>query len=132
MPLPRTNTPMATILLVDDEDLLREGVREILEMSDHTVIEAGDGLQALEKFAVNNVDLVITDVVMPNMDGVDFVTKLRELFPDVPILTISGGSRVVSARFGLDSALLSGANASLTKPFTAKQLLEKVSQLLPA
>ncbi|MFD0668620.1 response regulator transcription factor [Ramlibacter sp. MAHUQ-53] len=123
---------MATILLVDDEDLLREGVREILEMSDHTVIEAGDGQQALEKFAVNNVDLVITDVVMPNMDGVDFVTKLRELFPDVPILTISGGSRVVSARFGLDSALLSGANASLTKPFNAKQLLEKVSQLLPA
>ena len=121
---------MATILLVDDEDLLREGVREILEMSDHTVIEAGDGLQALEKFAVNNVDLVITDVVMPNMDGVDFVTKLRELFPDVPILTISGGSRVVSARFGLDSALLSGANASLTKPFNAKQLLEKVQQLL--
>ncbi len=123
---------MATILLVDDEDLLREGVREILEMSDHTVIEAGDGQQALEQFAVNNVDLVITDVVMPNMDGVDFVTKLRELFPEVPILTISGGSRVVSARFGLDSALLSGANASLTKPFNAKQLLEKVSQLLPA
>ncbi len=121
---------MATILLVDDEDLLREGVREILEMADHLVIEASDGVQALEKFAVNNVDLVITDVVMPNMDGVDFVTKLREMFPDVPILTISGGSRVVSARFGLDSALLSGANASLTKPFNAKQLLEKVQQLL--
>ena len=121
---------MATILLVDDEDLLREGVREILEMSDHTVIEAGDGQQALEKFAVNNVDLVITDVVMPNMDGVDFVSRLRESFPAVPILTISGGSRVVSARFGLDSALLSGANDSLTKPFNARQLLEKVQKLL--
>jgi len=121
---------MARILLVDDEDLLREGVREILEMSDHEVIEAGDGVEALEKFAVNQVDLVITDVVMPNMDGVDFVTKLRSMFPDVPILTISGGSRVVSARFGLDSALLSGANASLTKPFNAKQLLQKVEQLL--
>ncbi len=121
---------MARILLVDDEDLLREGVREILEMSDHEVIEAGDGVEALEKFAVNEVDLVITDVVMPNMDGVDFVTKLRTMFPDVPILTISGGSRVVSARFGLDSALLSGANASLTKPFNAKQLLQKVEQLL--
>lgn len=121
---------MAKILLVDDEDLLREGVREILEMSDHEVIEAGDGVEALEKFAVNDIDLVITDVVMPNMDGVDFVTKLRTMFPDVPILTISGGSRVVSARFGLDSALLSGANASLTKPFNAKQLLQKVEQLL--
>jgi YesN/AraC family two-component response regulator len=121
---------MATILLVDDEDLLREGVREILEMSDYTVIEARDGEEALSQFAVNNVDMVISDVVMPNMDGVDLVSRLRESFPDIPILTISGGSRVVSARFGLDSALLSGANASLTKPFNAKQLLEKVAQLL--
>jgi YesN/AraC family two-component response regulator len=121
---------MTTILLVDDEDLLREGVREILEMSDYTVIEARDGEEALSLFAINNVDLVISDIVMPNMDGVDFVSRLRESFPDVPILTISGGSRVVSARFGLDSALLSGANASLTKPFNAKQLLEKVQQLL--
>jgi CheY-like chemotaxis protein len=123
---------MATILLVDDEDLLREGVREILEMSDYTVIEARDGEEALSQFAVNNVDMVISDVVMPNMDGVDLVSRLRESFPDIPILTISGGSRVVSARFGLDSTLLSGANASLTKPFTAKQLIEKVKELLPA
>jgi CheY-like chemotaxis protein len=119
-------------LLVDDEDLLREGVREILEMSDYTVIEARDGEEALSQFAVNNVDMVISDVVMPNMDGVDLVSRLRESFPDIPILTISGGSRVVSARFGLDSALMSGANASLTKPFTAKQLIEKVKELLPA
>lgn len=124
---------MTTILLVDDEDLLREGVREILEMSDFSVIEAADGQEALRQFALaEKVDLVITDIVMPNMDGVDFVTKLREMFPAVPILTISGGSRVVSARFGLDSALLSGANASLTKPFTAKQLIEKVNTLLAA
>jgi CheY-like chemotaxis protein len=124
---------MATILLVDDEDLLREGVREILEMNGFSVIEAPDGQEALRQFALaDKVDLVISDIVMPNMDGVDFVTKLREMFPDVPILTISGGSRVVSARFGLDSALLSGANASLTKPFTAKQLIEKVKTLLPA
>jgi len=124
---------MTTILLVDDEDLLREGVREILEMNGFTVIEAADGQEALRQFALaEKVDLVISDIVMPNMDGVDFVTKLREMFPDVPILTISGGSRVVSARFGLDSALLSGANASLTKPFTAKQLIEKVKTLVPA
>ena len=121
---------MTTILLVDDEDLLREGVREILELSDYQVIEARDGEEALELFAVNNVDLVISDIIMPNMDGVDFVSRLRESFPAVPILTISGGSRVVSARFGLDSALLSGANSSLTKPFTAAQLLEKVNALL--
>lgn len=121
---------MTTILLADDEDLLREGIREILETAGYTVVEARDGQEALDQFQAQPIDLVITDVVMPNMDGVDFVTRLREGHPDLPILTISGGSRVVSARFGLDSALLSGANASLTKPFTAKQILEKVSQLL--
>ena len=123
---------MTTILLVDDEDLLREGIREILELSDYQVIEARDGEEALQKFAVNNVDLVISDIIMPNMDGVEFVSRLRDSFPAIPILTISGGSRVVSARFGLDSALLSGANDSLTKPFNAKQLLEKVQKLLEA
>jgi YesN/AraC family two-component response regulator len=123
---------MTTILLVDDEDLLREGIKEILELSDYQVIEARDGEEALQKFAVNNVDLVISDIIMPNMDGVDFVCRLRDSFPAIPILTISGGSRVVSARFGLDSALLSGANDSLTKPFNAKQLLEKVQKLLEA
>lgn len=121
---------MTTILLVDDEDLLREGIREILELSEYQVIEARDGEEALQKFAVNNVDLVISDIIMPNMDGVEFVSRLRDSFPAIPILTISGGSRVVSARFGLDSALLSGANDSLTKPFNAKQLLEKVQKLL--
>jgi DNA-binding response OmpR family regulator len=105
---------MTTILLVDDEDLLREGVREILEMSDYSVVEARDGEEALALFAVNNVDLVISEIVRMGTSGKD------------------SRRRVVSARFGLDSALLSGANASLTKPFNAKQLLEKVQQLLNA
>jgi YesN/AraC family two-component response regulator len=123
---------MTTILLVDDEDLLRQGIRDILAFSDFSVIEARDGVEALELVAVNHVDLVISDIVMPNMNGVDFITRLRESFPALPILTISGGSRVVSARFGLNSALLSGANDSLIKPFTAAQLLQKVNGLLVA
>lgn len=121
---------MATILLIDDEDLLREGLSELLGMSDHTVIEARDGVEALELFDRQKIDLVISDVVMPRMDGVDLVTRLRESHPNLPILTISGGSRVVNARFGLDSALLMGASDSLTKPFNARQLFEKIEQLL--
>ncbi len=120
-----------TILLVDDEDLLREGLREILELRSFNVLEAVNGAEALEQFALaDKIDLVISDVVMPEMDGVDFIDHLRKSFPDVPILTMSGGSRVVSARYGLDSALLSGANDTLSKPFTSKQLLAKVDELL--
>jgi len=120
-----------TILLVDDEDLLREGLREILELRSFNVLEAANGADALEQFALaDKIDLVISDVVMPEMDGVDFIDHLRKSFPDVPILTMSGGSRIVSARYGLDSALLSGANDTITKPFTSKQLLAKVDELL--
>mgnify|MGYP001281207245 CR=1 FL=1 len=120
-----------TILLVDDEDLLREGLREILELRSFNVLEAANGADALEQFALaDKIDLVISDVVMPEMDGVDFIDHLRKSFPDVPILTMSGGSRVVSARYGLDSALLSGANDTISKPFTSKQLLAKVDELL--
>lgn len=121
-----------TILLVDDEDLLREGLREILELRKFNVLEAANGADALEQFALaDKIDLVSSDVVMPEMDGVDFIDHLRKSFPDVPILTMSGGSRVVSARYGLDSALLSGANDTISKPFTSKQLLAKIDELLP-
>ncbi len=124
---------MKTVLLVDDEELLREGLREVLEGHGLKVLEASNGNEALESFALaDQIDLVISDVVMPEMDGVDFVDQLRKSFPDVPILTMSGGSRVVSARYGLDSALLSGATDTLAKPFTSKQLLAKVDELLGA
>lgn len=121
---------MATILLVDNEDLLRKGVRNILESSEFQVIEAHDGIEALECFSINAVDLVISEILMPHMDGIDFISRLRESFIAVPILTISGGSSIFSAQFGLDAALLSGANDCLAKPFTAVQLLEKVTHLL--
>ncbi len=122
---------MKTILLVDDEDLLRDGLREVLELQGLQVLEADNGSKALESFALaDRIDLVITDVVMPEMDGVDFVEALRRSFPDVPILTISGGSPVISARYGLDSALMLGATDTLTKPFTSKQLMAQVNELL--
>lgn len=124
---------MKTVLLVDDEELLREGLKEILEGRGLQVLEASNGAEALQSFALaDKIDLVICDVVMPEMDGVDFIDQLRKSFTEVPILTISGGSRVVSARYGLDSALLTGATDTLTKPFTSAQLLAKVDELLGA
>lgn len=123
---------MPNILLVDDEDLAREGISKILRSSDFQVIEAHDDTEALNVIATKSVDLVISEVVMPNSDGIDFVIKLRQSFPTLPILSISGGNRYYCARFGLDAALLSGANDGLAKPFTAQQLLKKVTSLLAA
>ena len=116
---------MTTILLVDDEDLLREGVREILEFSDFTVIEARDGMEALELFAVNNVDLVISDIVMPNMDGPTMARNLRGQFGDIRLLFMSGYADDGLAE---DQARVPNS-VFLPKPFSVRQLSELAAEL---
>ena len=81
---------MTTILLVEDEVLLREGVQEMLEVHGYKVIGAGDGQEALEWLDQVAVNLIITDLVMPGMNGVDFVKSVREKFPRLPIIVASG------------------------------------------
>jgi len=121
---------MATILLVEDEDLLRNGVQEMLELHDFHVIGAGDGIEALEWLEEAEVDLVITDLVMPNMDGVDFVHKLREKRPTLPVIVVSGSSKSVMDRYGINTLDIPGANASLSKPFKSNELVGLVKKLL--
>ena len=121
---------MPTILLVEDEDLLRNGVQEMLELHDFHVIGAGDGIEALEWLEEAHVDLVITDLVMPHMDGVDFVHKLREKRPDLPVIVVSGSSKSVMERYGINTLDIPGANASLPKPFKSHELVGLVKTLL--
>lgn len=121
---------MPTILLVEDEHLLRNGVQEMLELHDFHVIGAGDGVEALEWLEETAVDLVITDLVMPNMDGVDFVRKLREKRPDMPVIVVSGSSKSVMDRYGINTIDIPGANASLPKPFKSSELVALVNRLL--
>ncbi len=121
---------MPTILLVEDEDLLRNGVQEMLELHDFHVIGAGDGLEALEWLEEAHVDLVITDLVMPHMDGVDFVRRLREKRPTLPVIVVSGSSKSVMDRYGIHTLDIPGANASLSKPFKSADLIQQVQRLL--
>ncbi len=121
---------MSTILLVEDEDLLRNGVQEMLELHDFHVIGAGDGLEALEWLEEAHVDLVITDLVMPHMDGVDFVRRLREKRPSLPVIVVSGSSKSVMDRYGIHTLDIPGANASLSKPFKSADLIQQVQRLL--
>jgi len=123
---------MTTILIVEDEDLLREGVQEFLEMHGYTVVGAGDGAEALEWLQDTHIDLVITDLVMPKLDGVDFVAKLRVNHPVLPVIVVSGSSNSVISRYGLKSIEIPGANASLSKPFKTADLLVTVKALLSA
>ena len=121
---------MTTILIVEDEDLLREGVQEFLEMHDFKVVGAGDGQEALQWLDEVPIDLVVTDLVMPKMDGVDFVERLRAKFPDLPVIVVSGSTNAVISRYGLKSLTIPGANASISKPFKSADLLVIIRELL--
>lgn len=120
----------STILLVEDELLLREGVQEVLEVHGYTVIGAGDGLEALEWLEQVSVSLIISDLVMPNMNGVDFVRQVRLQFPELPIIVASGSPGAVMKRLGIDSIQVPGATACIMKPFKGSDLVALVERVL--
>ena len=120
---------MARILLIDDYDLVRGLLRETLELAGHTVIEARNGADGLNLFREAGADLVITDIVMPDTDGIDVVRALREQVPPVNIIAISGAGD--SAEDYLDLAHRMGAVKVLLKPFTVGALIAAVNELLP-
>lgn len=123
---------MSTILLVEDEILLREGVQEMLEVHGYTVIGAGDGAEALEWLEQVPVTLVISDLVMPNMNGVDFIERVRAKHPHLPIIVASGSPGSVMQRLGIESIQVPGATASIVKPFKSSELVALVKQVLAA
>src|SRR5689334_17465996 len=108
---------MARILVVEDDEWYRALLVEMLGQDGHEVVEAGDGVQALNYLKSASADLMIIDMLMPNKDGVDTITELQQLGMAMPIVAISGGRRAVSAEFNLESARLLGVRAGLVKPF---------------
>ena len=118
------------ILLVDDEPNLREMLRQMLEMGGFDVIEAEDGLEALEKLEERAPDVLVLDVMMPNLDGVSLCKQLRAsaAFADLPILMVSGKTQTRAVQEGLAA----GANHYLRKPIDVAELLQSVRKLLPA
>ena len=123
---------MATILVIDDEKGIRDLLRAYLEEVGHEVLEAPDGMEAMRGFDAGVVDLVITDVFMPEKDGIEVIMELRKRYPDALVLAISGGSSRGEIEVFLDSASRLGAARTLAKPFSGAQLLEKVEELLAA
>ena len=119
---------MARILLIEDNDSVRSVLREALELAGHTVIEARNGAEGLDLFPQAGADLVITDLVMPDKDGLDVVTVLREQVPPVNIIAISGARD--SAEDYLDLAYRMGAVKVLLKPFSIAALIAAVDELL--
>jgi CheY-like chemotaxis protein len=113
----------ATILLVDDEDLVRNGTADMLRDIGYDVICAGSGSEALSILrSGGDIDLVITDYLMPGLDGVELAHEVRDAAPHIPVLLITGYSTIASGR----GALL----PRLAKPFRQVELAARVSDLL--
>jgi CheY-like chemotaxis protein len=120
---------MAYVLIIDDDTSIRRVVRAALERAGHRVAEAGNGAEGMQRYRMAPADLVITDVFMPDQDGIETIQQLREEFPASRILAISGGS-VAGTSGTLRDALLLGADATLAKPFTVEQLTRIIDGML--
>jgi len=120
---------MADILIIDDEPGVLRVLRKILEGEGHAVTEAPDGEVALRHFEGKPADLVITDIFMPGMDGIEFLVHVRKTFPDALVLAMSGGG-ILSRDQALSDAALLGADQILQKPFSREEVLEAVDRIL--
>lgn len=125
---------MARILVIDDEEPVRSIIRLALEKQGHEVEEAQDGVEGTRLFEASPFDLVITDLIMPEKEGIETILDLRESRFNVPILVISGGlsfgGRSLDKSGPLQDAEALGADASLSKPFRMRTLVELVEDLL--
>ena len=123
---------MARILVVDDEPLVRGFLRKCLERMGHEVVELGDGKHASRTHAEHPVDLMITDLFMPDRDGLQTIFELHQNSPELRIIAISGGA--THSRFsGSDMLRIAsrlGACKILEKPFGIKRLQDTVRDLL--
>ncbi|MCR9142919.1 MAG: response regulator [bacterium] len=116
------------IMVVDDSVSIRKVVAMVLGKSGHEVIESKDGVEALQKVAQENLDLIICDVNMPEMDGITFLQKMRQQVGkrDIPVIMLTTESQGRLRELGEDA----GARAWILKPFQPPQLIEVVQNIL--
>ena len=130
---------MNKILVIDDEQDIRIVMQQVLELEGYEVSVAANGQEGLDILETEPTDLVITDIIMPGMDGVATLERIKEKWPDMPVIVISGGGNVAPMEYQpaaiatnayLASAAQAGAALSMTKPFERKELIDAVNGLL--
>jgi CheY-like chemotaxis protein len=130
---------MQEVLVVDDELDVRDAIERVLERSGYSVRKTGDAADALAELRRRGADVVITDIIMPKIDGVEAIRSIRKEFPSVRIIAISGGGNfgisayrpaAITTSAYLAAAERAGAHVVLTKPFESKDLLQAVEQVL--
>lgn len=120
---------MGRIMVVEDDKAVRELLREILKRAGHEVIAAGNGKEAIALYQDTPADLVITNILMPEKEGLETIQEMRRDDPDIKIIAISGGGQIGPADY-LEIARRFGARRTFSKPFDRKELLAAVDELL--
>ncbi|MGD9546065.1 MAG: response regulator [Candidatus Krumholzibacteriia bacterium] len=120
---------MTRILLVDDDTQVRTMLKKTFEREGYEVVEAGDGCQAVALYDPDTIDLVITDIVMPEKEGIETIREIKSNNPQAKIIAISGGGRIKpgdylawAERFGVDN--------TFTKPIRRQEILDAIEALV--
>jgi CheY-like chemotaxis protein len=121
---------VSRILVIDDDDGFRKMVCAFLEAEGHEVIEAVNGQDGLDKFRSFDPELIVTDIYMPVLNGIETIQKIRAEKPDIPVIAVSGGSSIQTATI-LQVAGEAGADRIMEKPFRKSAFVDTVEQLLP-
>lgn len=122
---------MKTILLVDDDDPFADMLHKTLTLFNYAVIRARNGNEALQLYHPQTVDLVLTDLIMPDKEGLELISELHRAHPAVRIIAMSGGGRNTPEEY-LPIAQLLGAVRTLTKPFHQDELAKALRECLAA
>jgi len=120
---------MATVLLIDDDDSVRTILGQTLKFLGHSVIEARNGVEGLKQFAKSGADLVITDLMMPEKEGLEVLMELRRTHPDLKVIAMSGGGRQ-GVGDNLRMAKYLGATKVLAKPASLEEFKAAILEVL--
>jgi CheY-like chemotaxis protein len=120
---------MARVIVIDDQEPIRRIVRTALERAGHEVLDAGDGALGLQLLERHAADVVLTDIFMPGMDGIQMLRQIRKQFPAVRVIVMSGGDSTGMLDLRRDAELL-GAVKSLSKPFTTHEIVAAVNGVI--
>jgi CheY-like chemotaxis protein len=115
------------ILVIDDDHLVRYTLSKILSSNGHQVTTASDGQRAMTVLRDELPDVVVTDIIMPEQEGIETIVKIRHDHPEVKIIAISGGGRIRNVDF-LEMARSLGADEVIQKPFEAEELLSRLAR----
>lgn len=123
---------MTTILTIDDDPAIRKFLQVVLSREGFDIVAADDGRMALEQLQAHPIDLVVTDIFMPEKDGLEFIREMRLLRPNVKVIAISGGTEYFDPGPYLSIAKMLGAVTILGKPIQRDKLVQTIDDLLAA